>query len=97
MTAKHSRIQPPPRRPGWRWAALGVVVLVALGAGAFWWLSEAQDTPGGRPRLVLDREVVDLGNLPFEKPARVVFTLTNAGNSSLQLDGVPRVQLLKGC
>ena len=95
--AKHSRMQPPPRRPRWRWAALGVVVLVALGAGAFWWLSEAQDTPGGRPRLVLDREVVDLGKLPFEKPARVVFTLTNAGNSSLRLDGVPRVQLLQGC
>ena len=97
MTAKHSRKQPPPRRPRWRRAALGVIVLVALGAGAFWWLSEAQDRPGGRPRLVLDREVVDLGNLPFEAPARVAFTLTNAGEGSLRLDGVPRVQLLKGC
>lgn len=94
---KHSRKQPPPRRARWRWAALGAVVLVALGAGSFWWLSEAQDTPGGTPRLVLDREVVDLGYLPFEAPARVAFTLTNAGDGSLRLDGVPRVQVVSGC
>lgn len=90
---KHSRKRPPPRRPRWRWAALGAIVLVAFGAGAFWWFWEAQD----RPRLVLDREVVDLGNLPFEAPARAAFTLTNAGEASLRLDGVPRVQVLKGC
>jgi len=94
---KHSRKQPPPKRPRWRWATLGLVVLVALGAGAFWWFSEAQDTPGGKPRLVLDREVVDLGNFPFGAQARVVFTLTNVGNSSLRLDDVPPVQVVKGC
>ena len=31
---------------------------------------------GEKPRLVVDREVVDLGDLPFDTPARVVFTLT---------------------
>ena len=95
---KHRMKQPPPRRrPKWRLAALVVIVVAAVGAGAFWWLSEAEDIPGGTPRLVLDREVVDLGYLPFEAPARVVFTLTNAGNGSLRLTGVPRVKVLKGC
>ncbi len=95
--AKHARKPVPPKRPRWRWAALGVVVLAALGAGAFWWLSEAQDTPGGKPRLVLDREVVDLGDFPLEAQARVVFTLTNAGDGLLRPDGGPRVEAVKGC
>ncbi len=96
--AKHATKQAPPKRPRWRWAALGVIVLVvALGAGAFWWFSEAQDRPGGTPRLVLDREVVDLGNFPFGAQAKVVFTLTNAGDGPLRLDGVPRVEVVKGC
>ena len=95
---KHRMRQPPPRqRPRLRWAVLGAVVLVVVGAGAFWWFSEAWDTPGGTARLVLDREVVDLGYLPFETPARVVFTLTNAGTGSLKLEDVPRVKALKGC
>ncbi len=59
--------------------------------------AKAGDIPGGTPRLVLDREVVDLGYLPFETPARVVFTLTNAGTGSLKLEDVPRVKVLKGC
>jgi hypothetical protein len=98
MTMGQHRVkQPPPRRRGWRRAAFAAAVLVVLGAGAFWWLSEAQDAPGGKPRLVLDREVVDLGALPFEAPARVVFTLTNAGDASLRLADVPPVRVLKGC
>lgn len=95
---KHRMKQPPPRRrPKWRWAALAAIVVAAVVAGAFWWLSEAEDIPGGTPRLVLDREVVDLGSLPFEAPARVVFTLTNTGNGSLKIADVPRVKVLKGC
>ena len=95
---KHRMKQPPPpRRPKWRWAALTAIVVAAVGARAFWGLSEAGDIPGGTPRLVLDREVVDLGYLPFETPARVVFTLTNAGTGSLKLEDVPRVKVLKGC
>ena len=94
---KHRMKQPPPPRPQWRWAARGGIVVAAVGAGAFWWLSEAEDIRGGTPRLVLDREVVDLGSLPFEAPVRVVFTLTNRGNGSLKLADVPRVKVLKGC
>lgn len=89
--------QRPRRRPRWRWAALAGIVLVAVGAGAFWWFSEAQDTSGGTPRLVMDRTEVDLGYLPFEAPARVVFTLTNAGDGLLRLADVPPVKVLKGC
>jgi hypothetical protein len=45
----------------------------------------------------VDREVVDLGDLPYGAPARAVFTLTNAGPGLLKLAGVPRVEAVKGC
>lgn len=92
---KHASPQPRPRR--WRWAALGALGLIAIGAAAFWWLSGDRGTLGGTPRLVLDREVVDLGYLPYEAPARVVFTLTNAGDGPLKLVDAPQVKVLKGC
>ncbi len=88
--------QPPRRRSRWRWAALGALGLIVVVA-AFWWLSEAPVASGGTPRLVLDRDVVDLGYLPFETPARVVFNLTNTGDGVLRLAEVPRVKAIKGC
>ena len=90
-------VPPPPRRSARRRVLVGALAMIPVGGVAFWWLSDTLDLSGGTPRLVLDREVVDLGYLPFEAPARVVFTLTNAGNGSLRLAGVPRVKVLKGC
>lgn len=89
--------QAPTQRARWRWAALGAVALVAVGAAAFWWVSERPDASGGTPKLVVDRAEVDLGYLPFEAPARAVFTLTNAGDGALRLTDALRVKVLKGC
>jgi hypothetical protein len=89
--------QPPPRHRSWRRVALGTLALSVLGVAGFWWLSGPPETFGGTPRLVLDREVVDLGDFRFEAPASAVFTLTNAGDGSLKLTEVPPVKVLKGC
>jgi hypothetical protein len=45
----------------------------------------------------VDRADVDLGYRRFDTPARVVFTLSNAGESSLRLTEAPRVVLKAGC
>ncbi|MBI4608954.1 MAG: hypothetical protein HY726_08100 [Candidatus Rokubacteria bacterium] len=89
--------QAPPRRRRWRWAALAALGLIAAAAAGFWWFSEPPAASGGTPRLVVNRTEVDLGDLPFEAPARAVFTLTNAGDGLLRLASVPPVKLLKGC
>ena len=86
LPARHSRM---------RWVVVSAVLVVGIGAG--WWISGGPDAWGDRPRLVVDREVVDLGDLPFDAPARVVFMLTNAGPGTLKLAGVPRVEAVKGC
>lgn len=41
----------------------------------------------GTPRVAVDRTEIDLGRLPFEQPARATFTLVNAGDGTLTLDG----------
>jgi len=90
------RAQPVPApRSRMRWAVVSAVLVVGLAAA--WWLSGGPDAWGDRPRLIVDREVVDLGDLPYGAPARVVFTLTNAGPGTLKLAGVPRVDAVKGC
>ena len=90
-------VKSPPRKTRSHRVALGALALVAIGAIMVWWLWTAPEVSGGTPHLVLDREVVDLGYFRFDTPARVVFTLTNAGDGVLKLADVPRVKAVKGC
>ena len=80
-----------------RWALL-VAIIVAMAATATLWLRPApKAATAGTPRLVVDRTEVDLGYRHFDTPVRVVFTLTNAGDSALRLTGTPRVEVVAGC
>ena len=94
--SKH-RAVPSAGRHGWSWFAVAAVVAVALGGGAWWWNAGATWPPGGTPKLVVDRDVIDLGNVPFETRVRAAFTLSNAGDGALRLEDVPRVKVLAGC
>ncbi len=70
---KRKRVErPTPQRAGWPWAAPGTVVVTVVAIGM---LGLRPGASGGTPRLVLTRGVVDLGDLPFEAPAQVLFTL----------------------
>ncbi|MBI2529094.1 MAG: hypothetical protein HYV93_24300 [Candidatus Rokubacteria bacterium] len=95
MRRQESTPRPSPRR-GWRWAASGALALITVVASAFWWSAGSPDAVG-QPRLVVDRTDVDLGDVRFETPARVLFTLTNAGDAPLHLKEVPRVLAKAGC
>jgi hypothetical protein len=80
-----------------RWETLAVLGLIAIGIAAGWCPAKAGSAAVGGPRLVVDRTEVDLGDLPFDTPAKAVFTLTNAGDGVLTLLGEPQVKILKGC
>jgi hypothetical protein len=71
--------------------------VLVVGMAAVWWVAGGPNVWGEKPRLVVDREVVDLGDLPFDTPARVAFTLANTGKGTLALAGVPPVEAVKGC
>ena len=76
----------------------GGIVLVAVAGGLGLWLRPApKEASGGAPRLVIDRTEVDLGYRRFDTPARVIFTLTNAGDAPLRLTESPRVIVIAGC
>jgi hypothetical protein len=96
MGKKRAKRPPaPPAGRRWVWAVAAAGLLV--GVAAFWWVSEAQKPSAGTPRLAVDRTEVDLGDFPFDKMARAVFTLTNAGDSPLKVLDVSPVRALQGC
>lgn len=49
------------------------------------------------PRLGVDRNTVDIGDIPYDWPMHEKFVLFNYGDQPLQLDGVPLVRVLEGC
>jgi hypothetical protein len=88
------------RRRGWSgraWLAAGVLLVAAASGAGLWLRAATEEAQGGTPRLVVDRTDVNLGYRRFEAPARVVFTLTNAGDGPLRLAESPPVVLVAGC
>jgi hypothetical protein len=89
---------PPPRGGRARAVILLGLAAVILGGGGAWWLwSKQNGVTAGMPRLAVDRTEIDLGYRRFDTAARVVFTLTNAGDGPLRLAEVPRVNAVQGC
>ena len=89
-----------PRRPSGRalwWALLAAVIVATAGTVTLWLRPAPKAATAGTPRLVVDRTEVDLGYRRFETPVRVVFTLTNVGDTPLRLTEVPRVRVVAGC
>ena len=86
------------RTPLKKWRLeISALLVVMLAAGAYWFWAEGTVRPEGTARLVVDRSEIDLGALPFDAPARVMFVLTNAGDGPLTISGSPRVEAVQGC
>lgn len=49
------------------------------------------------PRLAVDRDVIDLGDVKYQQEARVAFVLTNAGDRPLAFKERPYLEVLEGC
>lgn len=58
---------------------------------------EAPPPPGTGPRLRVDKEMIDIGPVPYDWPLYEVFTLRNDGDAPLVLQGKPVVRVEEGC
>jgi len=56
---------------------------------------EAQEAKG--PRLRVDKQFIDIGNVPYDWPLYEQFTLRNDGDAPLVLAGTPTIRVELGC
>jgi hypothetical protein len=92
----------PDRKPPLPWLLLGLagIALVALAAWLAWrGQAGSVFTPrvSGAPRLQVDREEIDFGDVRLGTPVRAEFKLTNVGSETLRLTEAPYVELKEGC
>lgn len=98
----HARRRPS-RRPKWYVLVAGALGLLLVATGV--WLSlrpTAGSAPGpdsyaDGPRLVVDRELIDLGVQPVDRLVTATFQLSNQGSGRLRILGEPAVELIEGC
>ena len=76
---------------------LPVVGWVAAGFTTYGFWPRAHLVTGGTPRLTVDRTTIDFGDVHFYRYVDAVFTLSNAGDGVLAIDGWTKVTVAKGC
>ena len=88
------------RSPLLPWVILGGVLL--LGAG-FLLIPKEKVDPNfvpevtGAPHLTVDKERIDLGDVPLGKKVWASFKLANVGDQPLVITQDPYVELIAGC
>jgi len=78
----------------------GALALILVGVFVLQRGTAAPSMPvevAGKPRLAVDREQIDFGKVPFDKPVRAEFELSNVGDEALQLLAIPTVEVREGC
>lgn len=82
---------------------LGGLILVGGAFFSLWKFGQSDaaltedNTVTGSPSLMVDREIVDLGNVPVNKPVSVSFQLANVGDKPLRFGDNPFVEVRAGC
>lgn len=79
--------------------ALGGVLLITLALFALRGKSspKAAIEVTGAPRLKVDQEKIDLGDMKFNQIAKVSFQLTNVGDQTLRFPKNPYIEVVEGC
>lgn len=102
--ARSTRRNPPrqPRPPGWLTGLLlgGGALLLALTAWLAWPRPSAPANPievRGAPKLKVNADVVDLGQVRLGRWVSASFTLTNVGDQPLRFAGQPYIEVVEGC
>ena len=77
--------------------ALLIAVAVLVGVGAAQRGQRAAIEVTGQPRLKVDRESIDLGDVRLGQTVQVAFVLTNVGDQALRLTQEPYIEVIEGC
>jgi hypothetical protein len=101
MSTKASKKVTPPgkqRFPIWLpliiVAGVVLIVVALIGSGQ---VSTTLPQASGKPVLQVDKEKVDLGDVPLGQTVSVSFELTNTGDQPLQFTKKPYIEVAAGC
>ncbi len=81
---------------------VGFAGLLLVIGGAVAWQAGRTGSAGApaavtSPKLAVDRDEIDFGQVPFNKRVKATFKVSNEGGKPLQIVGEPRVEVVKGC
>jgi hypothetical protein len=77
---------------------LGVVVFAIVSAQAGNKNpSSAAASDGGAPKLVVDQEKIDFGDVPMNKTVTATFKIKNEGTGTLVFSAAPYIEVKEGC
>jgi hypothetical protein len=95
------------RRLTWWPVAVALAGLLIVAVGVWWGLGQSAppsrapiqtpSTTSADPHLAVDRDTIDLGMQPFERPVSAVFQVQNVGGDTLRILAEPVVELVEGC
>lgn len=71
---------------------LGVLAVLGDGTGR-----RVKVEVSGQPRLKVDRERIDLGDIRLGETVEASFVLANVGDQPLSLTQAPYIQVVEGC
>lgn len=104
MSSELEPTVPPVRPRRLRLAALiGAVLVIVVTAGV---LLTTRSTPvhralglphEGAPQLIVDKNVVDFGAVPYRKMIDARFEISNGGREVLEFTDAPYIEVVKGC
>jgi hypothetical protein len=79
------------------------LILIAVGAlaivvaAAFALTGRTGGASGGTPQVAVDRESINLGDVPVGQTVSAAFTITNTGSEPLRLTEPPYIEVKEGC
>ena len=78
---------------------ISISLLLILGAAAVIKLSQQGGVlqKNGAPRLSVDVEEINLGDIPVGQSVQASFRLTNTGNQTLKFREAPYIEVKEGC
>jgi hypothetical protein len=101
MSRRGNRRQTTPARNKPRGMFLFVLAGIAILAAVLVYASQAAsraETAGEiGPRLIVDQEIIDFGEVKMGQPVTASFTLTNTGDETLRLTNEPTIEVREGC